>query len=84
MVAIGFRVGMNGDDPNIYRHVVSQILIPCYEGGAMLILEADPAGSAVIDTVKILDGRDDRIGGIMRVDLDTHGDSGADLGVFIE
>jgi hypothetical protein len=34
------------DDPNIYNHVVSEILIPCNEGISLLVLEADAFNTA--------------------------------------
>lgn len=56
MVSIAFRVGLNGNNPDVDGHVVPQVLVPCNEGGSELILETDTARSAVVDTIEVLDG----------------------------
>lgn len=80
-VELGIR--WDGDHPDINGHIVPQVLIPCYEGDAILILKADTARSAIIDTIEILDRSHNRISGIMRVYLYTHGYACPNFGVFI-
>jgi hypothetical protein len=50
----------------------------------MIILETDTAGSAVIDTIEILDCSHDGVRGVMRVYLHSHRDASPNLGILIE
>jgi hypothetical protein len=79
-----FRVCMTWDDTNIDCHVVPQVFIPSDEGVSAVVFEAHTTGGSLIDTIKILDGGHDGIGGIMREDLDSHRDSRTNLGVLIQ
>jgi hypothetical protein len=50
----------------------------------MFILEADPTGSTVIYSIEIFDRGDDRVCGVMRIDLNAHRNASSDFGVLIE
>lgn len=86
MVVISIDIGvcLDGDNPDIDGHVVSQVLVSRYEGDAVFILEADTTGGTIIDTVEILDGRDNRISGVVRVYLNTHRDACPNFGILIQ
>ena len=73
-VSVAFRIRREGDDPHVDGHVIPQVLIPGNEGGAVIIFKADPV-PALIDAVEVLDRRHDGVRGIMRIDLDSHGDA---------
>ena len=81
---VGIPVRLNGDNPDVHGHVVPQIFVSGNKGDAALILKADTARSAVVDAVEVLDRCDNRVGGIMRVDLNTHRYTCSNLGVLIE
>lgn len=50
----------------------------------MFILEADAAGSAIVDTVEVFNGGHNGVRRIMRVDLHSHWYPCSDLGVLIQ
>lgn len=83
-VFVAITIDLCRDDPHINGHVVSQILVPCNEGCPIFILEADAACDAVVDAVEILDRRHDRVRGVMRENLYSHGDSGSNFGVLVQ
>lgn len=83
MLSVAFRIGVYWDHSNVDCHIVSQVLVPRNEGGAMLVLETDAAGSTLIDAVEILYGGHNRISCIMRVYLNAHGYPCPDLGVLV-
>lgn len=72
---MGARSGRTVANTNIDDRVVAEILISANNGIALLILEAHAraACGSRVEAVEVLDGGDDGLGGVMRVDLDPHG-----------
>lgn len=66
------------DDAHPNYHVVGEVLISGDHGIAIFVFEANPLGDARarVETIEILDGCDDGIGGIMWVDEHTQGQTG--------
>lgn len=73
----GVCAGWFQDDPNVDDHAIVKVLVSGDEGVPLRILEADPFCSpgSLVEAIEVLDRRDDRIGGVMRIDLDSHGQS---------
>jgi hypothetical protein len=69
------RIGILVNNSNIDDHRVPEIFIPRDKGSTVFILEADAlcATGTIIETVKVLDGCNDGISGIVREYLHTHG-----------
>lgn len=61
-------------DPNIHDRVVTEVLISANDSIALLILKAHAraARGSRVETIEILDGGDDGLRGVMRVNLDPH------------
>lgn len=66
------RVIPNAD---IHNRVVAEVLVATNDSVALFILKAHARAPCLgrIETVEVLDGRNDRLGSVMRVDLDPHG-----------
>lgn len=73
--SMGTRSGRAIPYTNIDNRVVAKVLIAADDGVALLILEAHAraARGSRVETVEVLDGGDDGLGGVMGVDLDPHG-----------
>lgn len=71
---MGSRSGRTIADANIDYRIVTKVLISADDGVALLILEthARAACGSRIKTIEILDGGNDRLSGVMRVDLNPH------------
>lgn len=69
------------DNPDVDYHVVSEILISRNQSIALFVLETDSlrAGWARVQAIEILDRSDNGVRGIMRINLDTHGQARAVL-----
>lgn len=63
------------NDADVDNHVAAEVLVARNHGVAGLVLEADALGAcwARVQAVEVLDCGDDGVGGIMGVDLHTHG-----------
>lgn len=70
------------DDSNVDDHTIMKVLVSGDEGVPLRILEADPFGSSrsLVEAIKVLDGRDDGIRGVVRIDLHPHGKSSPVIG----
>lgn len=69
------RSGRAIADSHVHNRVVPEVLIPSDDGVPMLVLEAD-AGAACgarVQAIEVLDGGDDGLSGVVRVDLYPHG-----------
>ena len=73
-----------GYDTNMYNHVVSEVLISSNQCIPLVVLKTDTLRSAFVEAVEILDGCNDRIGGIMREYLNPHRKPGSAVGGSIE
>ena len=60
------------DHSYINHHVVSEVLVSRNEGIALLVFEAHTLSSPFVEAVEVLDGGDDRVGGVMGEDLNSH------------
>lgn len=71
---MGARSGRAIADTDINDRIVTEVLISADDGVALLILKAHAraACGSWIEAVEVLDGGDNRFGGVMRVDLDPH------------
>lgn len=65
------------DDADVDDHVVAEVLVAGDEGVALLVLKAHALGArrARVEAVEVLDRRHDGLGGVVRVDGDTHGEA---------
>lgn len=59
---------------NVNDRVVAEVLISADDGVALLILKAHPGAAcgSRVEAVEVLDGGNNGLGGVMRVDLDPH------------
>jgi len=78
----GSRSSRRLDDSDVHRHALAEVLVPRNHGIVLFVFEADPLGDgrARVQAVEILDSGDYRVGRIMRVDLDSHGEPRLILG----
>ena len=72
------------DYPDIYYHIVPEVFVSRDQCIALVILEAHALGSSLVEAVEVLDRGDDRVGGVMREDLDSHRQTCAIIGRFIK
>ena len=61
-----------GYHPNIYNHVVLEILIPCDEGVSAIVLEANAVGGTLVESIEVLYCGDNRVSCIMGKYLHPH------------
>jgi hypothetical protein len=69
-----FRIGILWRDADIDSHAMFEVLEPCDECVSMAILEND--APTLIQAVEVLDCRNYGVGGIVRVDIHTHWQTG--------
>ena len=72
------------NDSDVDSHIVLEILIPCNESIATLILETDPFGRSLVETVKVLNGGDNGVGSIVCPNLNSHRKPCSIVGTTIE
>jgi hypothetical protein len=77
--------GLRGffNDPDMDHHVIAEIFVSCDQCVVLIILETD-TGNAVVQPIEVLDSRYYRFRVIVRVYLNTQGQSCSVLGGLCE
>lgn len=69
---------------HIHDHIVRKVFVSCNERVALSILKADSFCDTFVKTIKVLHSCNDRVGGVMRKDLYSHGQARSVVGRSIK